>query len=68
MQAGQLGSHGDACGFNPGAGEKTLDSGYILIVEAIGLADALDMGQAGVKDDAKVFGLSTERKKLSSWS
>ena len=34
MQADQLGSHGDARGLNPGAGEKTLVSASVLNVEA----------------------------------
>lgn len=55
MREDQLGSHPDAYGLNPGAGEKALDSGYVLNVESTGFAEALDVGQAKIKDDAKIL-------------
>lgn len=60
MQREQLGSQGDACDWNTRSGEKTLDSGYILSVEATGYADALDVGRQGSRMMSKFFGLRTE--------
>lgn len=46
-------------------GEKLSDSGYILCVELIGIADGLNVAgerKKGIRDDSKIYGLNSGKK------